>query len=324
MNITNASQNSSQSCKYVIDRTNVAISSTFSVIMAAIAIVGNTLVLIAIAKTPRLRTVTCYFIASLAVGDLYLNIVLIPMWIVKLDWNLWTLDNHPLQLAIEFFNLQMSTTVAYNLGVVSVDRLISIKYVYRYTQILTPRRSIIVILGIWSLSLVISIPRLFITDIKIISRLFVIVSLVAMLIPYLIIIYCYVRIYEIARAQAKKIAVNLFDKIQTEKNKKGSITIGLVIGIYTLLGLPVVVVAIVDYVKTIQDPCAATRMRVYWMWSLALSYSHSAYNPFIYAVRNELFNRAIRKILGLKSGRVMMSTYKTSIKMQSSKPTSPA
>lgn len=314
MNFINTSQNSSQSCKYVIDRTNVAISSTFSVVMAVIAIVGNMLVLIAIAKTPRLRTVTCYFIASLAVGDLYLNIVLVPMWIVKLDWNLWTLDNHPLQLAIEFLSLQMSMTVAYNLCVVSVDRLISIKYVYRYTQILTPRRSIIVIISIWSMSLAISIPRLFITDIKIISRLFVIGSFVVMFIPYLVIIYCYIRIYKIAKSQARKIAVNLFTKIHTERNKKGSITIGLVIGIYSLLGLPVVVVAIVDYIQTIKDPCDATRMRVYWMWSLALSYSHSAYNPFIYAVRNELFNRAIRKILGLKSGRVMISSYRTSMK----------
>lgn len=317
MTSVDSSQNSSLSCNYVIDRTNVALSSTFSVVMAMVAIIGNLLVLIAIAKTPRLRTVTCYFIASLAVGDLYLNIVLIPMWIVKLDRNLWTLDNHPLQLAIEFFSLQMATSVSYNLCMVSVDRLISIKYVYKYSQILTPGRCMTVIVCIWVWSLALSIPRLFITDIKVISRLFVVVALVVMLVPYIIIIYCYVRIYKIAKCQAKKIAVNLFTRIHNERNKKASITIGLVIGIYSLLGLPVVVVAVVDYIQTLRDPCDATRMRVYWMWSLALSYSHSAYNPFIYAVRNELFNRAIRKILGIKSGRVMISAYRTSTRNQS-------
>lgn len=298
--------NSSQICNYVICRTNVAISSTFTAVMATIAVAGNMLVLIAIAKTPRLRTVTCYFVASLAVCDLYLNIILVPMWIVKLDKNLWTLDNHPLQLAIEFFSLQMATSVVFNLCMVSVDRLISIKYVYRYTQILTPQRCKIAIICIWVLSFVFAIPRLFLTDITDVSTLFTIFALIVLIIPYMVIIYCYVRIYKVAKCQAKKIALNLFTRIQTERNKKGSITIGLVIGIYSLLGLPVVVVAIVDYIKTMRDPCAATKMRVYWMWSLALSYSHSAYNPFIYAVRNELFNRAIRKILGLKSGRVRL------------------
>ncbi|KAK3699377.1 hypothetical protein QZH41_006555 [Actinostola sp. cb2023] len=309
--VNDSQVNSSQICYYLVDRTNVALSSTFSVVMAVLAIVGNVLVLLAIAKTPRLRTVTWYFISSLAFGDLYLNIVLIPMWVVKLDMNLWTLDNHPLQLAIEFLSVQMATSVAYNLGMVSIDRLVSIKYVYKYSQILTSKRCITVIIGIWVLSLVVSVPRLFLTDIKDISRLFFILAFVVIFVPYMVVIYCYVWIYKIAKCQAKKIAVNVFDRIHRERNRKGSITIGIVIGIYSLLGLPVVIVAIVDYIETALDPCKATKMRVYWMWALALSYSHSAYNPWIYALRNEVFNRAIRKILRLKSGRVI-SAYATS------------
>lgn len=321
--LNSTTPNNSITCQYVISRWHVAVCSTFTTLMAAIAVIGNSLVLFAIIKTPRLRFVTSYFIASLAIGDLYMNTVLVPLWVVKLERNIWTMDQHPLAVAIEVLSIQMATSVAYNLCVVSIDRFISIKYVYEYSQTLTSRRALVIIICVWTFSLISSLPRLFLQDIKDISKLFATLAFVIIFVPYAVIIYCYVRIYKIAKTHANQIATNdrrqSFATIETERNKKAAVTIGLVIGIYTILGIPVVVVAVVDSVITSSDPCKAVRLRVFWMWALALSYSHSAYNPWIYAARNKLYNRAIRGILGLKPNRLLAlentnSVNKTSLK----------
>jgi hypothetical protein len=252
-----------------------------------------------------------------------MNIVLVPLWIVKLANNIWTLDRHPLATAFEFLSIQMATSVAYNLCVVSIDRFISIKYVYKYSQILTCRRCVVIIIAVWIFSFLSSLPRLFLNDIKDISKLFVTLAIVIIFLPYGVIIYCYVRIYKIAKIHANKIANNdrqqAFTKMETERNKKAAVTIALVIGTYSLLGIPVLVVAVVDSVITSTDPCKAVRLRDYWMWALALSYSHSAYNPWIYAARNKLYNRAIRGILGLKPMSVFAFEHTSSANRMSTK-----
>lgn len=321
--LDSSTPNGSYTCHYVISRSHVAVCSTFSALMALIAIIGNSLVLFAIIKTPRLRFVTSYFIASLAIGDLYMNTVLVPLWVVKLELNIWTMDRHPLALAIEFLSIQMASSVAYNLCVVSIDRFISIKYIYEYSQTLTSRRAFVIIIAVWTFSLISSLPRLFLHDIKDISKLFVILAIVIIFLPYGVIIYCYIRIYKIARTHANQIATNdrrqSFATIETERNKKAAITIGLVIGIYTILGIPVLVVAVADSIVTSLDPCKAVRLRVFWMWALALSYSHSAYNPWIYAARNKLYNRAIKGMLGLKPNRLFAVENTASVNQTSMK-----
>lgn len=62
------------------DQETILISTTFLVIIIVMALFGNVLVVVAFAVFQKLRNVTNYFIVSLAVADILVAGVSMPMW----------------------------------------------------------------------------------------------------------------------------------------------------------------------------------------------------------------------------------------------------
>ena len=66
------------------DEQVVLISTTFLVIIILMALFGNVLVVIAFAVFQKLRSMTNYFIVSLAVADILVAAVSMPVWVAYL------------------------------------------------------------------------------------------------------------------------------------------------------------------------------------------------------------------------------------------------
>ena len=66
------------------DKETVLISTTFLVIIILMALFGNVLVVIAFAVFQKLRNMTNYFIVSLAVADILVAGVSMPVWVAYL------------------------------------------------------------------------------------------------------------------------------------------------------------------------------------------------------------------------------------------------
>lgn len=75
------------------EKETVLISTTFLVIIIVMALFGNVLVVVAFAVFQKLRTVTNYFIVSLAVADILVAGISMPVWFAYLITGpMWMFD----------------------------------------------------------------------------------------------------------------------------------------------------------------------------------------------------------------------------------------
>lgn len=82
MNSTNASKiaDDEQQCSVIPLDASLWTSLIFLFILAVLAIFGNGLVCVAFATNKRLRILTNYYVVSLAVSDILVGSINIPLW----------------------------------------------------------------------------------------------------------------------------------------------------------------------------------------------------------------------------------------------------
>ncbi|XP_071480421.1 probable G-protein coupled receptor No18 [Diadema antillarum] len=125
-----------------------------------IGVVGNLLVCISVLKFRNLRIVANYFIVSLAVADLAVSSVVMPFALYQEvnDWN-WWLGAWLCDLWVSV-DVLTATASIWNLCGISVDRFLAITRPIKYARRRTPCMAMVVILSMWSVSFLISIPAL--------------------------------------------------------------------------------------------------------------------------------------------------------------------
>lgn len=270
--------------------------ASLNAIAGIIAMFGNTLVLTAIYRTPSLRTVSNAFVASLAVSDFYIGLVIHTVWMARAILNVWQSDQLVSEV-VQILSLQSLIASAYNLCAIAIDRYISIASVFQSQDIITPKRCAIIISCIWFFSVAFATTRLFFHDPQILPYLWFTVQFLGILLPLNIIAYCYFRIFKIARQQKKKIAAENIKKDDTSfilRNNKAAWTAGIIIGLFVVLGIPNFIIASVQSAS--KDPCFKIEMIRVWFWTAFIAFSSAACHPWIYALRNKDFRRAFSRI----------------------------
>ncbi|XP_055715566.1 alpha-2C adrenergic receptor-like [Phlebotomus papatasi] len=139
--------------------THIVIASIVVTILMVIIVVGNMLVIIAIATEKSLKGIQNWFIASLAVADFFLGLVIMPFslanelmgyWI----FGAWWCDIH------SAMDVLLCTASIMNLCLISLDRYWSITKAVEYLKTRTPARAAVMIASVWIMSGVICIPPL--------------------------------------------------------------------------------------------------------------------------------------------------------------------
>ncbi|XP_029711847.1 octopamine receptor Oamb-like isoform X2 [Aedes albopictus] len=124
-----------------------------------LVIVGNTLVVAAVTSSHKLRSVTNFFIVSLAVADLLVGLAVLPFsatWEVFKVWifgDVWC----RVWLAVDVW---MCTASILNLCAISLDRYVAVTRPVTYPSIMSTGRAKSLIAGLWVLSFVICFPPL--------------------------------------------------------------------------------------------------------------------------------------------------------------------
>ncbi|BFF89041.1 tyramine/octopamine receptor [Drosophila madeirensis] len=134
----------------------IAVFATFIVV----TVIGNTLVILAILTTRRLRTITNCFVMSLAVADLLVGIFVMPPAVaVHLtgSWQLgWVLCDIWISL-----DVLLCTASILSLCAISVDRYLAVTRPLTYSRKRRSKRlALIMILIVWLLALAITCPPL--------------------------------------------------------------------------------------------------------------------------------------------------------------------
>lgn len=278
----------------------------FDGFMAVATILGNLIIIVAFTKEPNLRSVTNFFIFSLAVTDLLVGVVGMPVYIYSM---LTDLPNHfELCLVINTWILMLCTVSIFHLIALSLDRYTVIVMMTRMTQAKKEKRAYILIGAAWMLGGVVGSlplmgwnmgpsaqPRCVFIEIMDFSYL-VFLFYFTIITPTAFMIFFYVSIYRTVRRHAKNGIHN--KKMNKQKLKhfarqrKIIMCLVIVIAAFLVCWYPLYTLnAIVYYYPKID-------IEPMWFYvAIVLSHLSSAINPLIYAYTMPGFKQAFRRVV---------------------------
>lgn len=153
----NQTSNRTETKTIGVDALNV-VELAGEVLIAISAVIGNGLVLIAIATAHSLRTVTNFYVASLAAADLLVGLLGIPCVIVAFN-GLPT--NFAGCLIVNSSIIVLTQISIFGLLVVAFERFFAIRYPYYYYRFCTPKTTVVVIAVTWTSAIVVGMVPIF-------------------------------------------------------------------------------------------------------------------------------------------------------------------
>ncbi|XP_034459194.1 5-hydroxytryptamine (serotonin) receptor 1A b [Hippoglossus hippoglossus] len=135
-----------------------------SFVLAALilcAIFGNACVVAAVALERSLQNVASYLIGSLAVTDLMVSVLVLPMAALYQVLNRWTLGQVPCDIFISLDMLCCTSSILH-LCAIALDRYWAITEPIEYMKKRTPRRAAVLISVTWIVGFSISVPPMLI------------------------------------------------------------------------------------------------------------------------------------------------------------------
>ena len=267
------------------------------------AILGNGAFLWVIYKCRALRTISNLLVSSLALADLLVGLVIDPVWIARCMLTPRPY-NHALKIAIDLLWIQTSVTTTFSLCVVSLDRYIAVRSALLYNQIVTYKRCYAAVSFVWIVSIAFGLSRVWVTNPANLPRLWMCVTIITILLPMILIIFCYYRIFLLARMQSRKISAQNAHlrrvQLVTEgiRNRKTAKTVGFVIALFFISWFPSLVTSFVHLTTT--DYCVKQNMRLVWLWVELVAFASSGINPWLYSLRNNEFRIEMRRVFGIR------------------------
>ncbi|MBN3295302.1 dopamine receptor D4 related sequence [Amia ocellicauda] len=133
----------------------------FGITLILIIILGNVLVCLSVLTERSLKTATNYFIVSLAVADLLLAVLVLPLYVYsEFLGGVWTLNTYICD-ALMTMDVMLCTASILNLCAISVDRYIAVVVPLKYNRNQFSMRQLILITATWVLSFGVASPVIF-------------------------------------------------------------------------------------------------------------------------------------------------------------------
>ncbi|KAG6940959.1 5-hydroxytryptamine receptor 1A [Chelydra serpentina] len=292
------------------------LTSLFLGTLILCALLGNACVIAAIALERSLQNVANYLIGSLAVTDLMVSVLVLPMAALYQVLNKWTLGQVTCDIFISLDVLCCTSSILH-LCAIALDRYWAITDPIDYVNKRTPRRAAVLISLTWLIGFLISIPPMLgwrtpedrsDPDACTISKdhgYTIYSTFGAFYIPLLLMLVLYGRIFKAARFRIRKTvkkakknerSTEAKRKMALARERKTVKTLGIIMGTFILCWLPFFIVALV------LPFCDSECYMPDWLGAVInwLGYSNSLLNPVIYAYFNKDFQSAFKKIIKCK------------------------
>ncbi|XP_038627422.1 histamine H2 receptor [Tachyglossus aculeatus] len=284
-----------------------------------VVIGGNVVVCLAVGLDRRLHSPTNCFTVSLAVTDLLLGILVLPLSAISELRRTWLFSRTLCDIHTSL-DVMLCTTSILNLFMISLDRYYAITAPLRYPALVTPSRVGTALAGIWTVSLLFSFLPIHLgwnaqdaptatsyppqCKLQVNKAYGLVDALVTFYIPLLVMGTTYYRIFKIAREQAKRInqARGWWQGPRpgspAAKEHKATVTLAAVMGTFIVCWFPYFTVFVYRGVKG--DEAVDKTLEAVVLW---LGYANSALNPLLYAALNRDFRAAYRRLLSCHRAR---------------------
>ncbi|XP_060829846.1 trissin receptor-like isoform X1 [Bombus pascuorum] len=147
--------------EYILDRTDVrVIFITLYSIVFVFCFIGNSMVIFVVTFSRRLRSITNFFLANLAVADFCVGIFCVYQTLTNYLMNSWRLGDFLCKVYMFVHALSYTASVLI-LMVVCIERYLAIVYPIKCRSVLTRSRLQLVIGIVWIVAAIYALPRFF-------------------------------------------------------------------------------------------------------------------------------------------------------------------
>ncbi|KAM4047275.1 adenosine receptor A1 [Anomaloglossus baeobatrachus] len=320
---------------------SLAVYIVIEVLIALVSVLGNILVIWAVIVNQALRDTTFFFIVSLAVADIAVGALVIPLAII-ISIGLETEFYSCLMVACIMLILTQSSILA--LLAIAVDRYLRVKIPTSYKSFVTARRAVIAITGCWVLSFIVGLVPMFgwnninnlrrqtnssYGEIIITCQFETVISMgymvyfnffVWVLPPLFLMLIIYLEVFNLIQRQLNKKVSSSSKDPQKYYGKELKIakSLALILLLFALSWLPLHTLNCVTlFCQTCNTPMIITYIAIF------LTHGNSAMNPIVYAFRIEKFRSTFlyiwKKYFCCKSGRELKRANTANIERSCSK-----
>ena len=261
-----------------------------------LSIIGNALVLVAILKTPSLRSPSVIFLCSLAVSDLLVGLVAQPVYIAAEIARTVRLSQAADTVGFAGCGVSLATMTA-----ITVDRFLALHYHLQYPNLMTTSRAIYTIITIWCIITLFTFSFIWSPSIY-----HYYVSAFGITISLLVNLVCFIKIHRIVRrhqlqiqlqqqAVENSIDTNNHHIRQSTKSAKSIFIYFLVMILCYTRSFFVHIISAINISNSI----------ILWTFPITAAFMNSSINPFLYCWRIPELRTAVFKTARLLSCREM-------------------
>ncbi|XP_054245472.1 tubulin beta-3 chain [Indicator indicator] len=265
--------------------------------LGLVSLVENLLVVAAILKNRNLHSPTYYFICCLAVSDMLVSIsnLVETFFLLLLEHGLLVVCASVVRHMDNIIDLLICISVVSSLsflGVIAVDRYITIFYALRYHSIMTLQRAVVTMASVWLASTVSS--TLFVTYYRNNAILLCLIGFFLFMLVLMLVLY--IHMFALARHHLRSISSQQKQPtVYRSSSLKGAVTLTILLGVFFICWGPFFFHLILIVTCPTNPFC--TCFFSYFNLFHILIICNSLIDPLIYAFRSHELRRTLREVM---------------------------
>uniref|UniRef100_A0A1I8JHW7 G_PROTEIN_RECEP_F1_2 domain-containing protein n=1 Tax=Macrostomum lignano TaxID=282301 RepID=A0A1I8JHW7_9PLAT len=282
---------------------NIQISQiVLELIIAVIAVLGNSLTIAAVLLDRSMRRPTNYLVASLAATDLLVGMVAIPLSLTAGDG--FPRNNFLGCLTVNSLIVSFTQVSIFGLLAISLERFVAVRFPLRYRLLCDSRCVAVTVVMTWSCGAAVGFVPLmgwnlgppsdgFCSFASVIDMKYMVYFIFfgCLLVPLLAVVCVYSYIFKVLMQRRSSRSSNA--QSESADERRAARSLALVVLLFAACWVPL------NVLNCLSLLCGSRCSFPYELlvFAILLSHANSAVNPFVYAFTNTQFRKAYRRLL---------------------------